>query len=129
MSNSEMKPEKNHTGAPDRRRVSLSDALDAIGRVKSELPSATVFEHGTLQVKMYRPGTEDLQVPHARDEVYFIVNGTGWFVNGSERHPFQSGDMLFVPAGVPHRFEQYTDDFSTWVVFYGPDGGEKPASD
>jgi len=128
MSSDEMKPEKNYSGAKDRRRVSLSDALDAIGRVKSELPSATVFEHGSLQVKMYRPGTEDLQKPHARDEVYFVVNGSGWFVNGSDRHPFQTGDMLFVPAGVAHRFEQYSDDFSTWVVFYGPDGGETAPS-
>lgn len=124
MSNNLMKPEKNYSGARDRRRVSLSDAMDAIGQVKSELPSATVFEHGSLQVKIYRPGTEDLQTPHTRDELYFIVSGTGWFVNGAERHPFQSGDMLFVPAGVSHRFEQYTDDFNTWVVFYGPDGGE-----
>ena len=128
MSRNELKPEKNYSGADDQRRVSLSDALDAIGRVKSELPSATVFEHGSLQVKMYRPGTEDLQKPHNRDEVYFVVNGSGWFVNGSERHPFQSGDMLFVPAGVSHRFEQYSDDFSTWVVFYGPEGGESAPS-
>jgi mannose-6-phosphate isomerase-like protein (cupin superfamily) len=123
-----MKPENNYSGAADHRRVSLSDALDAVGRVKSELPSATVFEHGTLQVKMYRPGVEDLQSPHDRDEVYFIVNGSGWFVNGNERHPFQTGDMLFVPAGVVHRFEQDTDDFCTWVVFYGPAGGEQVSS-
>lgn len=125
MNDVNMKPETNFTGSRDRRRASLSDALDAVGKVRSELPSATVFEHGSLQVKMYRPGTEDLQKPHTRDEVYFVVNGSGWFKNGAERHPFQSGDMLFVPAGVEHRFEQYTDDFCTWVVFYGPEGGEK----
>lgn len=125
MSDNQMKPEKNHSDASDHRRVSVSDALDAIGKVKSELPSATVFEHGSLQVKMYRPGTEDMQKPHTRDEVYFVVNGSGWFINGAERHPFQSGDMLFVPAGTKHRFEQYTDDFCTWVVFYGPEGGEQ----
>ncbi len=124
-----MKPERNYTEARDRRRVSLSDALDAVGKVRSELPSAAVFEHGSLQVKMYRPGTEDFQKPHARDEVYFVVQGSGWFRNGGDRHPFQTGDMLFVPAGAEHRFEKYTDDFCTWVVFYGPDGGETPAAD
>jgi len=125
MENEYMKPEQNHTGSRDRRRVSLSDALDAVGKVKRELPSAAVFEHGSLQVKMYRPGTEDTQKPHSRDELYFIVNGSGWFVNGGDRHPFQSGDMLFVPAETEHRFEQYTNDFCTWVVFYGPEGGEQ----
>jgi hypothetical protein len=32
--------------------------------------------------------------------------------------------MLFVPAGVEHRFEDFSDDFAVWVVFWGPDGGE-----
>jgi hypothetical protein len=30
----------------------------------------------------------------------------------------------FVAAGVPHRFESFSDDFATWVVFWGPRGGE-----
>ena len=29
-----------------------------------------------------------------------------------------------VPAGVVHRFEDFTDDFATWGMFYGPEGGE-----
>ena len=63
--------------------------------------------------------------PHARDEIYIVASGAGWFVNGSTRHPFQAGDLLFVPAGVEHRFDEFTDDFCTWVIFYGPEGGEK----
>ncbi|CAN5750314.1 hypothetical protein BH24GEM1_BH24GEM1_26510 [soil metagenome] len=31
---------------------------------------------------------------------------------------------LFVPAGVAHRFEDFTDDLAVWVLFYGPDGWE-----
>jgi hypothetical protein len=27
---------------------------------------------------------------------------------------------------VPHRFEDFTHDFGTWVIFYGPEGGEQP---
>jgi hypothetical protein len=27
---------------------------------------------------------------------------------------------------MPHRFEDFTDDFATWVIFYGPEGGERP---
>jgi hypothetical protein len=34
------------------------------------------------------------------------------------------GELLFVPAGVVHRFEDFSDDFATWVMFYGPEGGE-----
>ncbi len=125
MSHEQIKPDVNYTGSLARRRVSVSDAIDVVSRIKNGLPSATVFEHGTLQVKMYCPGAEDLQQSHTRDEVYFVVNGTGWFVNGQERHRFQGGDMLFVAAGTKHRFEQYSEDFCTWVAFYGPEGGEE----
>ncbi len=32
-----------------------------------------------------------------------------------------------MPAGVVHRFEEFTDDLAVWVVFYGPEGGEVAA--
>lgn len=120
-----MKTEKNYTASKDKRRVTIADALAEIEKVRDGLPSAFVFEHGTLQVKMYQPTDTDAQKPHTRDEIYVIASGAGWFVNGSEHHSFQTGDLLFVPAGVEHRFEEFTDDFFTWVMFYGPEGGEK----
>jgi mannose-6-phosphate isomerase-like protein (cupin superfamily) len=55
-----------------------------------------------------------------------VARGSGTFVYGDSRHPFSAGDVLFVPAGKPHRFEDFTDDFGTWVIFYGPEGGERP---
>jgi quercetin dioxygenase-like cupin family protein len=30
------------------------------------------------------------------------------------------GDVLFCAAHVPHGFEEISDDFSVWVLFYGP---------
>ena len=65
-----------------------------------------------------------LRLPHTRDEVYVVVQGTGQFLNGEVRHPFGPGDLLFVPAGVVHRFESFSDDLAVWVIFYGPEGGE-----
>jgi quercetin dioxygenase-like cupin family protein len=35
------------------------------------------------------------------------------------------GDLFFVPAGKVHTFKNFTEDFSTWILFYGPKGGEK----
>jgi len=43
------------------------------------------------------------------------------FVNGDERSSFGPGDMLFVPAGMEHWFENFTDDLAVWVVFHGPE--------
>ena len=86
---------------------------------------AIVLEHGTLEVEIYAPRGRDPQNPHTRDELYVVVSGSGEFVNGEERQKFGPGDALFVPARVPHRFENFTDDLVVWVVFYGPEGGEK----
>jgi mannose-6-phosphate isomerase-like protein (cupin superfamily) len=86
--------------------------------------AAPVLEHGSLEVEYYAPRGVDRQQPHRRDEVYVVISGQGTFRNGEARHPFGPGDVIFVPAGVEHRFEQFSDDFATWVMFYGPDGGE-----
>ncbi len=88
--------------------------------------SVEVLSHGSMVVKYYAPRGKDEQTPHTRDELYVVVQGSGTFVNGDDQHPFSSGDVLFVQAGVPHRFEDFTDDFGTWVIFYGPEGGERP---
>ncbi len=90
-------------------------------------PFLEVFKHGTLAVEVYKPKKVDLQQPHDRDEVYIIISGSGTFLNDGRRSTVQSGDFLFVPAGIEHRFENFTDDFATWVIFYGPEGGEKQA--
>jgi mannose-6-phosphate isomerase-like protein (cupin superfamily) len=87
---------------------------------------AELFTHGTLSVEVYAPRGQDPQSPHTKDEVYVVVQGSGRFRNGGERHPFGPGDVLFVAAGVDHRFEDFTDDLVVWVIFYGPEGGEQP---
>lgn len=84
-----------------------------------------LFQHGSLTVELYAPRTRDPQTPHTRDELYFVVQGEGVFVNGEQRVPFGPGDVLFAAAGEVHRFEEFTDDLFTWVMFYGPEGGEK----
>ena len=86
-----------------------------------------LFQHGTLSVELYAPRGSDPQKPHTRDEVYVVVAGSGQFRNGAARHPFGPGDVLFVPAEVVHRFEDFTPDLVVWVFFYGPEGGEQPA--
>ena len=87
---------------------------------------AVAFTHGSMLVELYDPGPIDTQQPHTRDELYIVVSGRGTFERGDERTTFGPHDVLFVPAGMPHRFVEYTGDFRTWVVFYGPEGGEVP---
>jgi mannose-6-phosphate isomerase-like protein (cupin superfamily) len=86
--------------------------------------SALLLAHGSLELRYYAPRGRDPQTPHSRDELYVVASGVGWFVRGGARARFGPGDALFVPAGVEHRFEEFSDDFAAWVVFYGPEGGE-----
>jgi mannose-6-phosphate isomerase-like protein (cupin superfamily) len=99
---------------------------DAIARLPGPAGERYVelFKHGTLSVELYAPRRDDLQHPHTRDEVYVVVQGSGQFRNGDTRHSFGPGDLLFVPAGGVHRFEDFSDDLAVWVIFYGPEGGE-----
>ncbi len=105
-----------------RSRVTLAEAMAT--PIPAGRRSAPVLSHGSMLVALYAPRGKDAQTPHTQDELYIVARGSGWFVNGDARHPFGIGDVLFVPAGVVHRFEQFTDDFAVWVVFYGPEGGE-----
>jgi mannose-6-phosphate isomerase-like protein (cupin superfamily) len=82
-----------------------------------------LLEHGTLELGFYRPEGSDPQRPHEQDEIYIIQAGSGFFVHGDNRRPFEPGEALFVPAGDVHRFEDFSSDFAAWVIFYGPQGG------
>ena len=106
--------------------ISLNEALRRL--LQTDKRFTTLFEHGTLQVEIYAPHGTDPQTPHSRDEVYVVARGNGMYFNGSTRRPFQPGDLLFAPAGSAHRFEDFTEDFAVWVVFYGPEGGEVPGN-
>lgn len=116
--------EKLRPGEPG-KRLSPDEALDRIPDPEGRR-FATLFQHGTLEVEIYAPRGSDDQTPHTRDEVYVVVQGRGYFRYGGKVEPFGPGDLLFVPAGVEHRFEDFSDDLSVWVLFYGPEGGEDP---
>lgn len=58
----------------------------------------------------------DHQQPHADDEVYVVLDGTGVLdVEGTEI-PVAPGQAVFVPAGAEHRFTAY-EGLSVLVVF------------
>jgi mannose-6-phosphate isomerase-like protein (cupin superfamily) len=117
-----------NTDRAERYRIKLDEAESLLPTPDGKR-SATVFEHGTLQVKIYAPRGSDPQSPHTRDEIYVVARGEGWFVNGGRRHRFATHDVLFAKAGVRHRFEDFSEDFAVWVFFYGPEGGEQDVAE
>lgn len=106
------------------RIIKLANAQKVIPTRDGKL-YAELFRHGTLTVEIYAPKGRDMQQPHTRDELYVVAAGSGWFVVGGTRVQFGPGDALFAAAGEVHRFEDFTEDLLVWVVFYGPEGGER----
>jgi mannose-6-phosphate isomerase-like protein (cupin superfamily) len=110
-------------GHSEKAHLRVADALSHLTDPEG-LRSAVLFEHGSLQVKIYAPRGHDPQRPHTRDEIYVIAQGTGVYFDGLARRRFRPGDLIFAPAGSEHRFDEFTEDFAVWVLFYGPEGGE-----
>ncbi len=84
-----------------------------------------LFSRGSLQIELYKPDKIDKQYPHSRDEVYVVVSGKAMFYNEGAIVEVSANDCLHVPAFAQHRFFNFSDDFVTWVIFYGPEGGEE----
>ena len=106
-------------------RVPLKGAKQAVANL-TEGHSVELLRHGTLQVLGATLRPTSVQTPvHTRDEVYVVAQGSGELVIAGQRSKFEAGDLMFVPAGTEHRWENFTDDLYIWVMFYGPEGGEK----
>ena len=99
----------------------------AIAKLSQEAPAlfTVLMKHGSMSVEYYAPKERDDQTPHRQDELYIIASGQGEFYRNGETVYCNTGDVLFVPAGMEHRFVNFSSDFATWVIFYGPDGGER----
>ena len=105
-----------------KNHLTLQNAKDALKQSGNQFE--LLFNHGTLSVELYKPDKVDNQSPHTRDEIYVIVSGNGKFDLAGEITFVNPGDFLFVPARTAHLFFDFTADFTTWVFFYGPEGGE-----
>src|SRR5215510_2984036 len=105
-------------------KLTAEDALKQLLQ-QSEFPFTVMMKHGSMTVEYFAPQEIDTQTPHKQDEIYVIVKGHGTFYMNGERTSCRKNDVLFVPAGLEHRFESFSDDFATWVIFFGPDGGEQ----
>ncbi len=111
--------------------MSVVSWMFSLEEAKANLPyDPNVFRfyyglrHGTMKVGLYSPKGQDTQGPHKQDELYIVISGSGEFIKSGERQHFAAQDVIFVEAGIEHHFENFSDDFATWVIFWGPDGGE-----
>ncbi len=78
----------------------------------------------SLSVGLYAlpAGAADLQQPHTEDEVYHVVGGRARILVGAEDRAVEAGTVVFVEAGVEHRFYAIEEDL-TVLVFFAPAEG------
>src|SRR6185369_576962 len=102
--------------------ITLLEALSKVQDPQSRR-FAEILKQGNLSVERFSAYRE-LEKPHARDVAYMVVQGTGVFICGERRVNFETGDFLFTPAGMTHRFDRLTEDVVVWIISYGKNGHE-----
>ncbi|RLV01390.1 hypothetical protein CTZ27_12890 [Streptomyces griseocarneus] len=66
-------------------------------------------------------GDQDPQSPHAQDEIYVVMSGRAAITVGEETTHVGRGSVVYVPAGVTHRFHHISEDLRVLVVFSPPE--------
>ena len=91
----------------------------AAERARSGRPYLEFLRVPSMSAGLYElaAGAEDRQSPHKEDEMYYVVSGRANFLAGGEVTPVKPGSILFVPAGVEHRFERIEEALRVLVVF------------
>jgi mannose-6-phosphate isomerase-like protein (cupin superfamily) len=80
-----------------------------------------VLRDGDLWIRFVPHPTSGPQEPHTRDEFYIVAKGTARYRWDGSESIIGPGDMMFAAAHSPHGYDQFSDDFAVWVVFYGPE--------
>jgi quercetin dioxygenase-like cupin family protein len=90
----------------------------------SEEPYLEFLRVPSLSVGLYAlpAGAADLQEPHTEDEVYHVVGGRARIQVGAEDRAVEAGTVVFVEAGVEHRFYAIEEDLKV-LVFFAPAEG------
>jgi mannose-6-phosphate isomerase-like protein (cupin superfamily) len=103
-------------------RIPVADAFDIAG-VKDRLRAAgggyeVVHKSEGLELGVYVLvwPEADHQQPHADDEVYVVLEGSGVLDVEGTAVELREGHAAFVPAGAEHRFTAY-EQLSVLVIF------------
>jgi quercetin dioxygenase-like cupin family protein len=88
-------------------------------QAKSDRPYLEFLHVPSLSVGLYVLPADgiDRQQPHTEDEVYYVVSGRASFRAGQEDRPVGPGSVLYVAAGVEHRFHAIEEELRILVLF------------
>jgi mannose-6-phosphate isomerase-like protein (cupin superfamily) len=93
----------------------------ASGRLYLEFQRSTDLSTGLYVLPA---GGTDPQQPHTEDEIYVVMSGRATIRVGAEDRPVRPGSIVFVTAGVGHRFHSIEEELRLLVAF-GPAEGSR----
>ncbi|MGA4849974.1 cupin domain-containing protein [Streptomyces sp. G5(2025)] len=98
------------------------DDLEA-ERVANDGAYLQFLRERNMSVGLYalNAGESDPQQPHGQDEVYMVVSGRASITVGMETTSVARGSVVYVPAGVAHKFHHISEDLRVLVVFSPPE--------
>jgi mannose-6-phosphate isomerase-like protein (cupin superfamily) len=73
----------------------------------------------SVGLAIWKASSIDRQQPHKEDEVYYVISGRGAIRVAGEDRPVRPGSLVFVAAGVEHRFHDIEEDLRV-LVFWAP---------
>lgn len=66
---------------------------------------------------LLHPGEKDTQASHSTDELYFIIEGSGFMELGKNKRAVKKGSVIFIPANMHHKFYGNSEDILVLYVF------------
>lgn len=68
-------------------------------------------------------GTPDPQKPHSEGEIYYVVRGKAKMLIGAEERSVGEGSVIYVEAGLEHRFFDIEEELVVLVIFAPAESG------
>lgn len=101
----------------------LRSARAATGRLYLDFLRSVDLSVGLYELPA---GGTDPQGPHTEDEVYYVISGRATITVGEEERAVGPGSVVFVAAGLVHRFHDIREALVVLVAF-GPAEGSRSA--
>jgi mannose-6-phosphate isomerase-like protein (cupin superfamily) len=94
----------------------IGERRQAAGRAYLELLRAPALSLGPYELPAGGIGP---QKPHTEDEVYVVTRGRATVTVADEEQAVVPGSVIYVAAGVPHRFRSIAEALAL-LVFFAP---------
>lgn len=109
-------------GPAEGLRLQSGPGRDLVFKVTGE-DTGGAFDYFVVEVAP--KGGPPLHVHHRQEETIHVLTGRYKIQIGSEVFLCEEGGFAYLPSGVPHTFQNVTDEPGQIVVVYTPGGGHK----